>query len=284
VKEAEDGARDEVWASYRYVVVLDPSEKDGLKVIDLGAGHSGSGETLCGRVIAALKSSSLLNESVGAGYLERNWPPAFKASGAWPLTSLRQSLLDGSLPRLLDPDAVLRSKLPELVSRGDLGLASGERPDGTFSRVWFNELLPPEEVAFEPGVFLLTKQRAKALTAPTEPPQPFPGGAEPEPPGPPPGPRPAPTPTEPSAGGQVTFRLSGPLPLESWNRFGQKLVPKLRSGKDASATVELTVAVDAALAASFETDLRQALEDLGLGGRFGVGTTQAVVPEVRRER
>jgi hypothetical protein len=37
---------------------------------------AGRGETLCGRVIAALKSEALLNESVGAGYIERNWPPA----------------------------------------------------------------------------------------------------------------------------------------------------------------------------------------------------------------
>ena len=34
------------------------------------------------RLIAALKSEALLNESVGAGYIERNWPPALKESGA----------------------------------------------------------------------------------------------------------------------------------------------------------------------------------------------------------
>jgi hypothetical protein len=60
-------------------------------------------KTLCGRVIAALKSEALLNESVGAGYIERNWPPALKDSGAWPLASLRQSFLNGSLTRLIDP-------------------------------------------------------------------------------------------------------------------------------------------------------------------------------------
>ena len=31
--------------------------------------------------------------SVGAGYIERNWPPALKDAGAWPLASLRQSFL-----------------------------------------------------------------------------------------------------------------------------------------------------------------------------------------------
>ena len=67
VKDAEEAAKDEVWGDYRFAVLADGQEADGLKVIDLGAGHSSSGETLCGRVIAALKSEALLNESVGAG-------------------------------------------------------------------------------------------------------------------------------------------------------------------------------------------------------------------------
>lgn len=107
VKDAEDAAKDEVWGDYRFAVIADGQEADGLKAIDLGAGHSSSGETLCGRVIAALKSEALLNEFVGAGYIERNWPPALKDSGAWPLASLRQSFLNGSLTRLVDPDATL---------------------------------------------------------------------------------------------------------------------------------------------------------------------------------
>lgn len=32
-----------------------------------------------------LYSAALLNESVGAGHIDRHWPPAFKDSGAWPL-------------------------------------------------------------------------------------------------------------------------------------------------------------------------------------------------------
>jgi len=79
VKQAEEAARDEVWAGYRYVVLADSQESDGLKVIDLGAGHASSGETLWERVVGALKSNALLNETVGAGYIERNWPPALKS-------------------------------------------------------------------------------------------------------------------------------------------------------------------------------------------------------------
>src|SRR5262245_14554882 len=132
VKDSEEASKDEVWGGYRFAVVADGQEADGLKVIDLGAGHSSSGETLCGRVIGALKSEALLNESVGAGYIERNWPPALKDTGAWPLASLRQSFLNGSLTRLVDPDAILRNKLVEFVGRGDFGLASGPKTDGGY--------------------------------------------------------------------------------------------------------------------------------------------------------
>jgi hypothetical protein len=44
VKDAEEAAKDEVWGDYRFAVLLaDGQEADGLKVIDLGAGHSSSG-------------------------------------------------------------------------------------------------------------------------------------------------------------------------------------------------------------------------------------------------
>jgi hypothetical protein len=104
VKGAEEAAKDQVWSGYRFVVLSDAKSADGFKTIDLGAGHSSAKETLCGRIIGALKSEGLLGEGVGAGYLDRNWPPAFKDNGAWPLTSLRQSLLDGTLTRLIDPE------------------------------------------------------------------------------------------------------------------------------------------------------------------------------------
>jgi len=280
-----------------FVVIADNQETDGLKTIDLGAGHSSGGETLCGRVITALKSQALLNESVGAGYIERNWPPALKESGAWPLASLRQSFLNGSLTRLLDPDTTLRGKIVEFVSRGDFGLASGQKPDlpaaqgtaqagGTYERVWFNEPLEVDEVTFESGVFLLLKSKANSLKTVQEPgaepeptpgPEPTPVGGHGEPiPGPTPEPQPEPTPsagTPACAGasaGRRTFRISGDVPPEIWNRLGTKVLPKLRGGSDLKIGIEFSVTIDGQLAQSFETDLKQMLEDLGLTGRIHV--------------
>ena len=223
VKDAEEAAKDEVWGDYRFAVLADGQEADGLKVIDLGAGHSSSGGTLCGRVIGALKSEALLNESVGAGYIERNWPPALKDAGAWPLQSLRQSFLNGSLTRLVDPDATLKSKIVEFVTQGDFGLASGKKTDGAYERTWFKEMLAPDEVAFETGVFLLRKATAESLRT-EQPARPAPTpGPEPGPtttPTPEPGPSPGPGP-EPTASTRV-LRLVGTVPPEVWNRTRHK--------------------------------------------------------------
>lgn len=269
VRDAEEAAKEQVWGDYRYAVVADTQEKDGLKQIDLGAGHSSSTETLCGRVVTMLKSNALLNESVGAGYIERNWPPALKDSGAWPLASLRQSFLNGSLTRLIDPDATLRGKIGEFVGRGDFGLASGARPDGSYERVWFTELVTPDEVAFDAGVFLLRKDKAQALRSGaglilTSPPQPEPQPVPPLGPGPVPGPEPAP------GAATRTLRLVGTVPPEIWNRLGTRILPKLRPGSDLTIGLEFSVTVKTENAAALAAELCQILQELGLADKVRV--------------
>ena len=138
VRDAEQAAKDEVWAGYRFVALADTEKEHELKVIDLGTGHSSASETLCGRVLGALKAEALLNENVG-GYIDRHWPSTFKDTAAWPLKSLRQSFLNGALTRLIDPDAILRRQIVEFVSKGDFGLASGTKNDGSYERLWYAE-------------------------------------------------------------------------------------------------------------------------------------------------
>jgi hypothetical protein len=276
VADAEGDARDEVWASYRFAVVADTAEPDGLKVLDLGAGHASSSETLCGKILAALKSVALLNESVGAGYIERNWPPALKESGAWPLKSLRKSFLDGSLTRLLDPDTTLRKKVCELVEKGEFGYASGQTGDG-YERVWFQEWLNPDEVSFEPNVFLLTKAKARTLkTKPSASPESQSSAGTSKAEG-------APSVEPPAiaeagvAKGEVaevpasrTMKVVGTVPPELWNKLGIKLLPKLKSAGNLTAHVELVVQVKSDAAKGLENELGQLLADLGLSGQFRV--------------
>ena len=271
VKDAENAARDEVWAGYRFVSLADGKAESGLKVIDLGAGHSSANETLAGRVMTALKTEALLSETIGAGYLERHWPPAFKESGAWPLTSLRQSFLNGSLTRLLDPDAALRGKIVEFVDGGAFGLASGVTPDGGYERVWHAESVGIEEVAFEPNVFLLTRARSEGLRSPlVREPDPPPHDPSTEDPDPNPDLPMRPGATPPPQTAPVALSVSGTIPPELWNRLGTKLVPKLRSRQSLTIEVAMTTEVAASMADSLEADVRQVLRDLKLDGRVTV--------------
>jgi len=271
VKDAENAARDEVWGGYRFVALADAGADSGLKIIDLGAGHSSSSETLCGRVVTALKTEALLSETVGAGYLDRHWPPAFKESGAWPLTSLRQSFLNGSLTRLVDPDTALRRKIVEFVENGSFGLASGTTKDGGFERIWYAEVVEAAEVAFEPSVFLLTKSRSESLrTKSVREPRP-PSDFDDSPPAQSDSDnRPSSEKGETESAAPVSIRVSGTVPPELWNRLGSKIIPKLRNGENLTASVEFRTEISAKEADSLADDLKLALSELGLANSVSV--------------
>ncbi|MGH7319116.1 MAG: DUF499 domain-containing protein, partial [Candidatus Rokuibacteriota bacterium] len=269
VRDAEGEARGEVWAEYRLVILADPGAPDGITVLDLGPGHPHGAETLCGRVVTTLRSQNYLNESVGAGYIERKWPPVFKDSGAWPLSGLRQAFLNGSLTRLLDTDVVLKGKIVQFVQNGDFGLASGERVGGGFSRLWLNEPISADEVVFDGQTYLLLPSVAKAFkAAPTVPPTTdatmdtaAPSGTA------------TVTPTAPTvtpSPGIRRIRLHGSIPPEVWNRVGNRLLPKLRTGMSLDVSVGFEIEVDAATADHLVGEIRQILADLSLSDRIRI--------------
>lgn len=276
LRDAEESAVDEVWASYRYIVLYDNKSNGGLNVIDLGAGHASSGETLTARVVTTLKTRALLNESPGAGYLERRWPEPFKKSGSWPVSALRQAFINGTLERVLDPDAYLRGRLPEFVMKGDFGFASGQKPDGGYARVWFGELLPSEEVSFDSDVYLLLPKTAQELkdskgkmavvepAAPEATASPDMGATELA--GPLFG---RPVQAGVGQGKSRTLRISGEIPTEVWNRLGRTLLPKLKTAG------ELHLAIDASIEIKSDSnglrqEIEQILRDLNLGDKVKV--------------
>lgn len=273
VSDAAGDVADEVWASYRFVVIADATETDGMKLIDLGAGHSSAGDSLTERILSALLSEGYLNKSVGTGYLDRNWPPALKESGAWPLSSMRQAFLNGALTRLIDPDAVLRAKIAEFVQHGDFGLGSNQRPDGTFERVWFRQPVSVDEITFDAQVFLLTKSRAEELLRPKEaeeekqeerrPEQQKGHGEEPE--------------TEQEEDRPedekprtVVLRVQGTVTPEVWNKLGVRLLPKLRAGSRLRLGLNFECELSSDDANAVQAELRQAIVDLGLAGQLQV--------------
>lgn len=168
---------------------------------------------------------------------------------------------------MVDPEATLRTKIVEFVSRGDFGLASRHKVDGTYDRVWFKELVAPDEITFESDLFLLRRATAEALrTSPKhesveqsmtpEPNRGFPPATDRESPGK--------TVTGPST---RPVRLVGSFPPELWNRLGTKVVPKLRSGSDPKIDLDVSVTVEVTGVATFVAELRQIVEERGLGAR-----------------
>ena len=70
--------------------------------------------------------------------------------------------------------------------------------------------------------------------------------------------------------GKTLLRVRGVVPAELWNRFGSKIIPKLRSAERLQTRVELTVEVEASALGSLEMEIEQVLADLGLGGKVVV--------------
>ena len=166
-----------------------------------------------------------------------------------------------------NPDPVQSHESGPTSADAFFGLASGQRPDGTYDHLWFAEPMTPDEVTFEANVFLLTKGKAIALKGEAKPEIIKDDGkdiiadvesreikeAEREP-----------------ATGAITLRLVGSVPPEVWNRIGTKLIPKLRSGREVNLELVLSVTLDGTSAQNFEYEIRQILEDLGLTGRIRI--------------
>jgi hypothetical protein len=174
------------------------------------------------------------------------------------------------MERLIDPDSYLKSRVPMFVANGDFGLASGQQPGGGYSRLWFQEMVSADEITFDADVYLLLKSKAKDLKAK---PQPTEAPAEP------PVIEPEPATSEPDRPGDShpcltrTLHISGSIPPELWNRLGTKLIPKLRSGTALRIGLDFTIDIPVDQLATFQSELRQALQDLNLGESVTIGVS-----------
>lgn len=279
--DSENAVKDEVWASYRYIALYTKKQDDhNLHVIDLGQGHSSASVSLSDRIITALKSQALLNDSVGISYLERYWPQAFIEKGAWPLKSLRQCFLDGSLTRLADPDAVLKNKIHDFVYKGDAGLISASNAEGSGYHLWFKEDVDTSEIMFVSEVSLVMAKKVDLYKPKDEPgPEPGPGegGSEPTPdePGTDTGtgtntgrtktdPQPEPPHFD-------TIKLSGELPYELWNKFSRSVLNKLNASSNClSIKIEIKAETESNRCESLKKDIVEGIQEVKLDDKIKI--------------
>ena len=167
-------------------------------------------------------------------------------------------------PTARRPDAILKARIVDFVGKGEFGLGSGRKSDGAYDRVWFQEPMASDEVAYEAGVFLLRKAKAESLKKGTIPASTVEPDVERTGEAPPPRVElcPQPATIQPAS---KTLRLVGSVPPEIWNRLGTRILPKLRSGSDLRIGVDFSVTITADTAAAVAAELRQILLELGVG-------------------
>ena len=123
--------------------------------------------------------------------------------------------------------------------------------------------MPPDEVAFDPDVYLLTGSQAKALKLRAETPTVL-GGEEPDGTTTEPAPPQKPVEVMPASAGRQHIRIVGAVPSEVWNRLGTKLIPKLKAGVNLKLGLTFTLELEGVEAQQVLGDLKQAIEDLGI--------------------
>jgi hypothetical protein len=254
LNSAKSQIEDRVWSSYNHLLLWDASTAK-LKDIVLGQLHPSEAGSITSAILARLRHDSLLSREIGASYIERNWPPALKESGAWPLASLKTAFFQGQFKRLEKADdALAELTVTRAVSPGVVGPGLRQRRQTAFDRVWLKEPVEVADITFDYDTYLLTAAKAKALKQgappPLQPPQPQ---ESQQPTHPIQLPQPPPKPT--------AVVWEGELKREQWNLFSLKVLTRLAQADN----VEIKVQVQARLKEGQTTEpLNTALKELGI--------------------
>jgi hypothetical protein len=230
----------------------------------LGQLHPSEAGNITSAILARLRHDSLLSREIGASYIERNWPPALKESGAWPLAGLKAAFFQGYFTRLEKADDALRQTITRAVLQGLLGMACG-KDASQFDRVWFKEPVEQADITFDYDTYILTAKKAKALKeAQAASPS---GKPTPPPTSPPPLTLAVESPIEPSAKEPQVPVVSwrGQLRRDQFNLFSLKVLTRLAQAEN----LEIEVRVRAKLKeAETLEQLNAALKELGIADQF----------------
>ena len=162
VKDAEGAAKDEVWGDYRFAVVADGQEPDGLKGSTSARGTPAAGDAVRpGHRRAQVQSAAqrVRRRRLHRAQLAAGARGVRRVAACEPAAELPQRVAHAPRRPGRDPS---KAKIVEFVVKGDFGLASGRKPDGGYERIWFQELVAPDEIAFRVGCFLALKSQKQS--------------------------------------------------------------------------------------------------------------------------
>ncbi len=144
-----------VWRSYRRLLLL--GKDNTLKFFDLGQMNA-SGGALVSQIMSQLQQRDELVDSVGAGFLVRNWPPAFTE---WSTRMVRDAFFASpQLRRLLRVD-ILKTTIAQGVTEGVLAYV-GKTESGTYEPFYFKQSIGASSVDISDEMFIISAETAKA--------------------------------------------------------------------------------------------------------------------------
>jgi len=265
--------RETVWRAYKNVWLLGPDNE--MQKTDLGLVHSSAAKSLAELVLARLRESDELTDSVAPSFLVRtgNWPPAFGERG-WPTKAVRDAFFASpQFPRLMKGDSIKDTIARGVSTRIFAYVGVGE--GGRYEPFLFGESMTADEVELSDSVALIGRDTAEAYQArmaqqPADEPELEPDH-QPDDKGKPDIEPPQPPVDKPVPAKAAKLTWSGDLPPQKWTNFYKQVLTRFAVGKNLSLGVTFTVQPDQGLSPQEIADTQAALRELGLSDDTEVG-------------
>lgn len=143
-----------VWRQYHTLILLD-SEND-LRVMNFPYLHSSAAENLVGLMLAQLRQSDEIVESISPNFLLRNWV----STPEWSTRAIRDAFFASpKFPRLMNPEAV-KDTIARGVSSGLLAYVI-RHDDHRYDPFIYNQAFNAFDVEISDDVFVISKDAAE---------------------------------------------------------------------------------------------------------------------------
>jgi hypothetical protein len=267
LKKAQAALRENVWRSYKYLLLLDKDNQ--MRTVDLGLVHSSAADSMVSFIVNRLRQDGDVEENISPNFLARNWPPAFVE---WSTKSVRDAFFASPLfPRLRNAEAV-KETIAKGVTNGILAYV-GKTAGGDYLPFLFETPLNASDVEIAEDVFIVRRETALAhQEAKTEPPEPItvppPGTTTPvtQVVGPVPSRVATVTPpvTSPKPVAYTQLSWSGEVPSQKWMTFYNKVLARFASGKGLKLSITVEAAPEGGVSTQKVEETEVALRELGL--------------------
>ena len=269
VRKAQRDIKETVWRTYKNLMLL--GKDNTWKTVDLGLVHSSAAASILELILRRLREDGDIEDGVSPGFLDRNWPPAFKE---WSTKSVRDAFFASpQFPRLLNSES-LKDTIARGVENGMLAYV-GRKLDGGYAPFHWKPSLTAFDVELSDDMYIIQKATAEAYAAgksasPSPVPQPPQPPTEGTPGMPPPQPGSVPVPTSQPAGiNRVTWQ--GDVPPQKWMNFYTKVLSKFATQTGLKIGLNVEIAPDGGISNQKMDEIKVALRELGLSDDITLG-------------